>query len=115
MLCFVHILAPNSNFPLCVRTSDDSPINAETGRCVLAGGRVKPEEPKYFYFGNRELPIGILVSGRLTHKLTSSVVKVFAEEVLGYCNVSLVQMDDPTQGFDPDAQFKYISSCTDPR
>ena len=82
------------------------------GRCVLAA---KPAEPKYFYFGNRELPIGILVSGRLTHKLTSAVVKVFAEEVLGYCNVSLVAMEDPAQGFDPDAQFKYISSCTDPR
>ena len=86
--------------------------NGDGGRCVLAA---KPAEPKYFYFGNRELPIGILVSGRLTHKLTSAVVKVFAEEVLGYCNVSLVPMEDPAQGFDPDAQFKYISSCTDPR
>ena len=55
------------------------------------------------------------LSDRLTHRLTSSVVKVFAEEVLGYCNVSLVYMDDPTKGFDPDEQFKYISSCTDPR
>ena len=36
----------------------------DDGRCVMAP---KPEEPKYFYFGNKELPIGILT--RSAHTL----------------------------------------------
>ena len=36
----------------------------DDGRCVMAP---KPEEPKFFYFGNRELPIGILT--RSAHSL----------------------------------------------
>ena len=74
-----------------------------------------PDEPKLFYYYDTELPIGILVSDRLTHKLASNVLKVFIEEILGYVNVTLVSMADPSQGFDPDTQFSYVSSCTDPK
>ena len=87
--------------------------SVESSRCLINAST--PEEPKYFFYGDQELAIGILVSDRLTHKLASNVLKVFAEEILGYVNVTLVYMIDPTQGFDPDAQFSYISSCTDPR
>ena len=83
------------------------------GRCLINAST--PEEPKYFYYHDTELPIGILVSDRLTHKLASNVLKVFVEEILGYVNVTLVNMEDPSQGFDPDTQFSYISSCTDPK
>ena len=85
----------------------------ELSRCLI--NTSIPEEPKYFFYGDKELAIGILVSNRLTHKLASNVLKVFAEEILGYVNVTLVHMSDPTQGFDPDIQFSYVSSCTDPR
>ena len=78
-------------------------------RCLV--NATDQTDPKYFYYGEQELTIGILVSNRLTHKLASNVFKVFAEEILGYVNISLVSMDDPTKGFDPDTQFSYISSC----
>ena len=42
-------------------------------------------------------------------------LQIFAEEVLGYSNVSIVRMSDPTHAFDPDHQFSYISSCSDLR
>ena len=86
--------------------------NNMQSRCLINAST--PEQPKYFFYHENELPIGILVSDRLTHKLASNVLKVFIEEVLGYVNVTLVNMADPSQGFDPDTQFSYISSCTDP-
>lgn len=82
-------------------------------RCLINASI--PEEPKLFYYYDTELPIGILISDRLTHKLASNVLKVFIEEILGYVNVTLVSMADPSQGFDPDTQFSYVSSCTDPK
>ena len=90
----------------------------EGRRCLVDryGKTLKgPDEPKYFFYHDTELSIGILVSQRLTHKLASNVLKVFVEEILGYVNVTLVNMADPSQGFDPDTQFSYISSCTDPK
>jgi hypothetical protein len=68
-------------------------------------------EPKYFYHGDEALNLKILTSSRLTHKIVSTILSVFAEEVLGYANVSLVEIEDPTLDFEPDVQFKYISSC----
>ena len=101
-------------------TSSSSPIaflssksSTASNRCLINAS--KPEEPKLFYYHDIELPIGILISDRLTHRLASSVLKVFAEEILGYVNVTLVSMVDPSQGFDPDTQFSYVSSCTDPK
>ena len=99
-------------------SKDDSvaiqlPSNNLHPRCLINASI--PEEPKYFFYHDNELPIGILVSDRLTHKLASNVLKVFVEEILGYVNVTLVNMANPSQGFDPDTQFSYISSCTDPR
>ncbi len=57
--------------------------------------------------------MGIFTTDRLTHRISSTVLQIVAEEVLGYHNISLVYLDDPKGGFDPDTQFKYISSCTD--
>lgn len=68
-------------------------------------------EPKYFYYGNVSLSINILTSSRLTHQIVSTILKVFAEEVLGYTNVSLVQIENPRLRFEPDVQFANISSC----
>ena len=89
----------------------------------LSGGRLseqrciaeKPDEPKYFYYGDQALAISIFTTDRITHKLTSTILKIFAEEVLGYSNVTVNPLDDPKQGFDPDIQFSYISSCADIR
>ena len=72
-------------------------------------------EPKNFYYGDLAVNLNILTSDRLSHKLVSNILQIFAEEVLGYCNVSLVRMPDPTHAFDPDTQFSYISSCSDLR
>ena len=90
-----------------------SKSSTDSNNCLINAS--KPEEPKLFYYHDDELPIGILVSDRLTHKLASNVLKVFIEEILGYVNVNLVSMVDPSQGFDPDTQFSYVSSCTDPK
>ena len=91
-----------------------SPNSLQYGARCLINASI-PDEPKLFYYYDTELPIGILVSDRLTHKLASNVLKVFIEEILGYVNVTLVSMADPSQGFDPDTQFSYVSSCTDPK
>ena len=66
---------------------------------------------KFFYYGNEALSIKILTSSRLTHKIVSTILKVFAEEVLGYADVSLVQIENPSFSFEPDVQFANISSC----
>ena len=100
----------SSSSAIAFLSSESSPDGA---RCLLNASI--PEEPKLFYYHDTELPIGILVSERLTHKLASNVLKVFVEEILGYVNVTLVSMMDPSQGFDPDTQFSYVSSCTDPK
>jgi hypothetical protein len=71
------------------------------------------EEPKLFYYGDQALPVSILTTERVTHLLISSVVAIVAEEALGYRNVTLHAIKDPRKGFDPDAQFEQISSCTD--
>ena len=84
---------------------------AGRARCIAD----KPDEPKNFYYGNQALTISIFTTDRITHKLTSTILKIFAEEVLGYSDVTLHQLEDPKQGFDPDIQFSYISSCTDIR
>ena len=86
---------PRKNFPQCID-------HQETGTVV---------EPKYFYYDNEALSIKILTSSRLTHKIVSTILKVFAEEVLGYSNVSLVQIENPRLSFEPDVQFANISSC----
>ena len=83
-----------------------------SGRCLFPD---TPSEPKHFYYGESAVNLRIFTTDRLTHRLVSTILEVFAEDVLGYQNVSLVQLEDPRQGFDPDAQFAYISSCTDPR
>ena len=68
-------------------------------------------EPKYFYYGEEALNIRILTSSRLTHKIVSTIFQVFSEQVLGYANVSLVEIEDPRLSFEPDVQFANISSC----
>ena len=68
-------------------------------------------EPKYFYYDEEALHIRILTSSRLTHKIVSKIFQVFSEQVLGYANVSLVEIDDPRLSFEPDVQFANISSC----
>lgn len=73
----------------------------------------QPSEPKYFYYGDQAVEIKILTSDRTTHLLISTILQIFTQEVLGYNNTTLIHLDDQTQGFDPDAQFSYISSCTD--
>ena len=81
-----------------------SKSSTASNRCLINAS--KPEEPKLFYYHDIELPIGILISDRLTHRLASSVLKVFAEEILGYVNVTLVSMVDPSQGFDPNQRYQ---------
>ncbi len=76
--------------------------------CIQGIGAV---EPKYFYYRDTALSIKILTSSRLTHKIVSTIIKVFAEEVLGYTNVSLVEIENPRLSFEPDVQFANISSC----
>ena len=110
--------ASSSRSSFSTATSFSKENLREGSRCLVDryGKTLKgPDEPKYFYYHDTELSIGILVSQRLTHKLASNVLKVFVEEILGYVNVTLVNMADPSQGFDPDTQFSYISSCTDPK
>ena len=110
--------ASSSKESYTIATSFSKENLREGRRCLVDryGKTLKgPDEPKYFYYHDTELSIGILVSQRLTHKLASNVLKVFVEEILGYVNVTLVNMADPSQGFDPDTQFSYISSCTDPK
>ena len=68
-------------------------------------------EPKYFYQGNEALNLKILTSERLTHQIVSTILKVFAEDVLGYKDVSLVKIQDPRLSFEPEVQFSNISSC----
>lgn len=93
--------------PECVPSS--LTFVGDNPRCVAnAKGNT---EPKYFYYGDIALNIKILTSSRLTHKLVSTILAVFTEEVLGYANVTLVEIGDPRLGFEPDAQFANISSC----
>ena len=68
-------------------------------------------EPKYFFYQEEILSINILTTSRLTHQIVSTVLKTFAEEVLGYTSVNLVQIEDPRLSFEPDVQFANISSC----
>ena len=68
-------------------------------------------ERKQFFYNDEPLNIRILTSSRLTHKIVSSIFQVFSEQVLGYANVSLVEIDDPRLIFEPDVQISNISSC----
>ena len=77
-------------------------------QCIKEVGNI---DHKFFYYGNEALSIKILTSSRLTHKIVSTILKVFAEEVLGYADVSLVQIENPSFSFEPDVQFANISSC----
>ena len=117
-----HLNKPSHSHKPSSKDDSSSPTTMESlnnleydngARCLINASI--PDEPKLFYYYDTELPIGILVSDRLTHKLASNVLKVFIEEILGYVNVTLVSMADPSQGFDPDTQFSYVSSCTDPK
>ena len=38
-------------------------------------------EAKYFYYGGRPTPLGIFSTRRTTHRIASTVLKIFAEEV----------------------------------
>ena len=95
---------------------------------------VKTPKPKYFYHGDEAVNLKILTSSRPSHQIISTILQIFSEEVsgyllkqkvhgylidaifmfqvLGYANVSLVEITNPTLGFEPDEQFSYISSCT---
>ena len=106
---FLFLLSACCLFSLTSPASPPSSSPPQPARCIQG----KPDEPKYFYYGNRALNIRILTTSRVTHRLTSTILQIFAEEVLGYSNVTLHYLEDPTQGFDPDTQFSYISSCTD--
>ena len=102
-LAVILIQAPECVLPSSLTFISDHP------RCIVnAKGST---EPKYFYYGDIALNIKILTSSRLTHKLVSTILGVFAEEVLGYANVTLVEIEDPRLGFEPDVQFANISSC----
>ena len=68
-------------------------------------------DSKNFYHENEALELKILTSERLTHQIVSTILKVFAEDVLGYNNVSLVKIQDPRLSFEPEVQFSNISSC----
>lgn len=52
---------------------------------------------KYYSHNGTSLNITILVSDRLTHRLTTQVFYIFLKEVLGYTQVELVQYDDNFQ------------------
>lgn len=68
-------------------------------------------DPRHFYHDNEALDLKILTTERLTHQIVSTILKVFAEDVLGYNNVSLVKIQDPRLSFEPEVQFSNISSC----
>ena len=68
-------------------------------------------DPNNFYYENEALDLKILTSERLTHQIVSTILKVFAEDVLGYNNVSLVKIQDPRLNFEQEVQFSNISSC----
>ena len=69
-----------------------------------------PEQKSFYYEGNYE-QIRILTSSRLTHKLVSKIFQIFTQQVVGYTNVSIVEIDDPRLSFEPDVQLANISSC----
>lgn len=93
---------------LLVLASCSSLTLDKNSKCIENSASV---EPKYFYYGQNALSINILTSSRLTHKIVSTILKVFAEQVLGYTNVALVQIENPKLSFEPDVQFANISSC----
>ena len=68
-------------------------------------------EPKYFYYGENQIPITIFSTSRATHLLISNVFKIFAEEVLGYRNVSIVR--HPKETFDARIVYSKLSNCND--
>ncbi|XP_040568562.1 uncharacterized protein [Lepeophtheirus salmonis] len=83
------------------------------GRCIQEKNQV--EEIKYLYYGDNALNLRILTSDRVSHRIASTVVKIFIEEIVGYSNVTLVPLNDPTKAFDPDTLFRNLSSCKDIR
>lgn len=107
VILLVLLWSPHSRAVTKVDTTFQTTIPPE--RCTDA----RLPESKYFYYGDEVLTLKILTSSRTTHKIVSTILSVFCEEVLGYTNVTLVELDDPSQGFEPDTQFSYISSCTE--
>ena len=70
-----------------------------------------PPDPKSFFYEGQYEQIRILTSSRLTHKLVSKIFQIFTQQVVGYTNVSIVEIDDPRLSFEPDVQLANISSC----
>ena len=51
--------------------SSDSNDSHDVGRCLST----KPTEPKYFYYGEKPISVGIFTTDRLTHRLASTVLQ----------------------------------------
>jgi hypothetical protein len=49
---------------------------------------------RYFHYEGQMLDLRLEVSGRITHRLTTAIFKLFLQEVLGYPFVTTVEEDD---------------------
>lgn len=70
-------------------------------------------EAKYFYLGDEAIPLKIYSTNRLTHQLTSTILQIFAEEILGYVNISVHHVSNDTGAFSLDYLYSQLSNCND--
>jgi hypothetical protein len=49
---------------------------------------------RYFHSEGQMLDLRLEVSGRITHRLATTIFRIFLQEVLGYSAVTIVEEDD---------------------
>ncbi|XP_067007078.2 uncharacterized protein [Anabrus simplex] len=65
---------------------------AAASRCLTDVEEVNPK--RFLHYRGQILTIRLETSGRLTHRLSTHVFRIFLEEVLGYPNITIVQHKD---------------------
>ncbi|XP_033330257.2 uncharacterized protein LOC117222594 [Megalopta genalis] len=76
-------------------------------RCLTMRDEVTPKQT--IYLNKRVLHINFEVSRRVTQRLSSQIMKIFLQEVLGYGNVNVLESDD---NFDLFETFTRLANAT---
>ncbi len=85
------------------------------GRCIPTEAAVASAESdaKFFYYGDRAVPLRIYATSRVTHQLASTVLQILAQEILGYRNISVLHEQNATGAFDAEYLYSQLSNCNE--
>ena len=77
-------IGPLTVFLLLLSAASTEQQQQRRPRCILQddSSELSSPEAKYFYYGDRPPPLGIFSTRRTTHRIASTVLQIFAEEVI---------------------------------